>query len=887
MSPGQCGEVPTAGLLADPGLELVSASRVPMAPQPALERLPAETVETARWWERHLVEVITGVPPESPPGTRPRPAYDPARWSLRQRELAKHEELVLAGHRVGLSTLKRLRARYEREGLWGVIDHRAARRTARWARPTRGWWRPPGVPSPRRPTARPARWGGCAAGWPRLLAEAAAETGEAAPPVPPERTFYRLVARLASGRHTFGSARTRRSLAKQPEGPFGTVTAARPGEWTQIDSTPLDVRVVLDDGTVDRVELTGLVDQATRTLVAAVLRPTTKAVDAALLLARALTPEPMRPGWADALRLTRSVLPHMSLTAIDERLAHAAARPVIVPETIVCDHGKAYLSATFRAACRSLGISLAPAHPHTPTDKPVIERTLGSVSTLFAQYVAGYVGCSVERRGKDAEAGAVWSMAELQALLDEWVVAVWQNRPHDGLRDPLSPGRALTPNERYEALIDAAGYVPVPLSPGDYIELLPATWRVINSYGVKVGLRTYDGGELNPYRRQHSGIEARSGRWEVRYDPYDISRVWIRNHHHGGWLTATWKHLRTVPVPFGEQAWNHARQLLAARGSDPATEAEIAAAAADLLDRAGKGPEPGPGGRGPQHGKAAAGTRSPRSRRVAGRAAATAAPQWPRPEPSPADDGEGDGRGRIEQPGRRSDRDRHHAGAGDPVAVVRRPQGGREMVVADIGQLENRRAPTTTLEGWRSFVNADPSDLALLPRERWEALDERERRDYDDARIAHHAELVVVSTSAITEITTEGQMLVLMNQREIGARRGLIVSGDAATGKTTSIKQLGRLHELRVRARFPAGRDRIPVVYVTCPPKGSPRKLAMEFARFLGLPLRTRANVTDIADAVCQVLGALPSMRAPIWCWWMRSTTSTTAPRPGRTCRII
>jgi hypothetical protein len=45
---------------------------------------------------------------------------------------------------------------------------------------------------------------------------------------------------------------------------------------------------------------------------------------------------------------------------------------VIVPETIVCDHGKAYLSATFRAACRSLGISLAPAHPHTPTDKPQV-----------------------------------------------------------------------------------------------------------------------------------------------------------------------------------------------------------------------------------------------------------------------------------------------------------------------------------------------------------------------------------------------------------------------------------------------------------------------------------------------------------------------------------
>ena len=54
--------------------------------------------------------------------------------------------------------------------------------------------------------------------------------------------------------------------------------------------------------------------------------------------------------------------------------------------------------------------------------------TLGSVSTLFAQYVAGYVGSSVEHRGKDAEAGAVWSMAELQALLDEWVVDRFTDR---------------------------------------------------------------------------------------------------------------------------------------------------------------------------------------------------------------------------------------------------------------------------------------------------------------------------------------------------------------------------------------------------------------------------------------------------------------------------
>ncbi|MEU4205951.1 hypothetical protein AB0B79_40420 [Streptomyces sp. NPDC039022] len=38
------------------------------------------------------------------------------------------------------------------------------------------------------------------------------------------------------------------------------------------------------------------------------------------------------PGWADALRMSRSALPHRLLLPLDERLGHVAARPVIVPE---------------------------------------------------------------------------------------------------------------------------------------------------------------------------------------------------------------------------------------------------------------------------------------------------------------------------------------------------------------------------------------------------------------------------------------------------------------------------------------------------------------------------------------------------------------------------
>ncbi len=165
-----------------------------------------------------------------------------------------------------------------------------------------------------------------------------------------------------------------------------------------------------------------------------------------------------------------------------------------------------------------------------------------------------------------------------------------------------------------------------------------------------------------------------------------------------------------------------------------------------------------------------------------------------------------------------------------------------------------RREPTMTLAGWRRFVDSAPASFDLLAGQQWQALSAGQRGRYDEARVNYHSELVVDATSTVLEVARQGRLLAMLNRREISARRGLIVSGLPATGKSTALKQLGRTHELMVRDRYP-GTDRIPVVYVTTPPKGSPRKLAMEFARFLGLPpVRRGQNTTDIADAVCQVL---------------------------------
>ncbi|MFI6519908.1 TniB family NTP-binding protein [Spirillospora sp. NPDC050679] len=172
------------------------------------------------------------------------------------------------------------------------------------------------------------------------------------------------------------------------------------------------------------------------------------------------------------------------------------------------------------------------------------------------------------------------------------------------------------------------------------------------------------------------------------------------------------------------------------------------------------------------------------------------------------------------------------------------------------GLEDDRREPTLTLQRWRRFIDTPPATIALLPDAHWQALDQERRDAYDDSRITYHSEMVVVATSLVRQVARQGRLLTMLNRRETSARRMMILSGFQTTGKTTALKQLGRTHELRLRQKHP-GRmtDRIPVVYVTTPPKGSPRKLAAEFARFLGLPPVKRVyNTTDITDAVCEVL---------------------------------
>ncbi|MGW0962548.1 transposase [Streptomyces gelaticus] len=585
---GTTASVMASHLCADPSFRVVGDQTHREAPQWGLfEGLDVAVRERALAWQRHIREVEYGLP--DGPGSRgvPRSQFDPERCSLAERERAKAEELTALGWAgVSLATVRRMRARYREGGLWGLVDGRKRRPTS-----------PTGRADERVVAAvleavrrQRGRSKGTLKGLRTLTGQILDDAhGAGRVRVPPESTFNRLVNALVDKREL--PARPAQGAALQV-GPLTPTRVLRPGEMVQVDTTRLDVMAIGDDGRPARPELTIAVDVATRSILAAVLRPEgSKAVDAALLLAEMAVPHPMRPGWDTALQLAHTAVPFDRLLSLDERLDGAAARPVVVPETIVVDRGKVFVSEAFSAACETLGISVQPAPPRRPTAKGSVERTFGAINTLLAQHVAGYTGSNVTRRGRRVEAEACWTLAQLQELLDEWIICGWQSRPHDALRHPVLARAVLSPNDMWAALLGMCGYVPLPLSGRDYLQLLPVRWCAITGRGIRIDHRTYDAAVLNAHRGQKSGIAVRGGKWEVHHNPHDLRQVWVRLPD-GSLVEVPWIHRDHVHEPFGEQAWRHVKTIAGQRAGRQQHEADLAEVLDQVLRRARPAGEP-------------------------------------------------------------------------------------------------------------------------------------------------------------------------------------------------------------------------------------------------------------------------------------------------------
>ena len=582
---GACKRVLTATLLAGPTTRVFGVPEaVPEPMGSVLDDL--SEVERTQLGERlgHVREVLTGYrsgSAELAEPDEPRPEYHP---SLPQKDRYRTKAGELG---VGLRTVERWVAALREAGPVGLVDGRGVRPAdplagvdARWVEMCRT------VLAEHVDASRPTKQ----LLLDRVAARLEAEHGPGVVAVPGEKRARGVLAELSRGSNAFvGATKQKRSIAARPSGVYGRLRATRPGEYLLLDTTPLDV-FAMEPLTLRwvRLELTIAMDLFSRAICGLRLSPmSTKAVDAAVVLFETITPGSRRSTGTGLLPY--GGLPDVVVVDAETTcFANAPGAggngglPGVAAETLVVDHGKIYLSEHLLGVCERLGISIQPARPLTPTDKAACERFFRTLREGLLEALPGYKGPDVYSRGADPEGCAYFFVDELEQIIREWTATIYHRRHHEGLVEPGAPGVELSPAEMFEAGVARTGRLRIPAHPGLVFDFLPSAWRTIQHYGVEVhGLR-YNGPALTPYRNRTSPYNGmHSGKWPIRYDPDDVSRVYFCDLADNAWHTLAWEHAAEVPVPFSAETLAYAKRLALASGR----HVDERRALAELLER--------------------------------------------------------------------------------------------------------------------------------------------------------------------------------------------------------------------------------------------------------------------------------------------------------------
>src|SRR5205823_4256113 len=147
----------------------------------------------------------------------------------------------------------------------------------------------------------------------------------------------------------------------------------------------------------------------------------TKAVDVAGVLYEAVAGREAPTSWP-----REAVWPYHGVPAnlVFDETAPPTTGPVCAPETLVVDHGKVFLSAHVIAVCTRLGISIQPAQPHKPTDKPTVERFFRTLREGLVQHLPAYKGPDIYSRGDRVEEEAFLFVGELEDVIREWTATI-------------------------------------------------------------------------------------------------------------------------------------------------------------------------------------------------------------------------------------------------------------------------------------------------------------------------------------------------------------------------------------------------------------------------------------------------------------------------------
>jgi putative transposase len=300
----------------------------------------------------------------------------------------------------------------------------------------------------------------------------------------------------------------------------GGLRTERPLQIVQIDHTKVDIMLV-DDVTracIGRPWLTLVLDVHTRMVAGLTL---------------SLDP-PSAAGTA--LAVTQAVLPKAGW--LTDRAIGLAWPTQGLPEIIHVDNGAEFHSRAFERGCQQHGIRIEYRPPATPRFGGHIERLMG---TLMGRIHAlpGTTFSNVTARGDyESEARGVLSFREFERIFVLEVLGPYHNEVHTTLgRTPAAAWREGTTDLTLRGSADADTLL---------LDFLPFEERTVRRDGVRLFNVLYQDGALAHL------VDAGGGRLRVKYDPRDLSAVFVE--------LSTGDHIRVPYADIGRPSvtlWEH------------------------------------------------------------------------------------------------------------------------------------------------------------------------------------------------------------------------------------------------------------------------------------------------------------------------------------------
>lgn len=317
-------------------------------------------------------------------------------------------------------------------------------------------------------------------------------------PLPSRSSVYRFVDRLDS--YTVDCARLGRRAANQNHRVAATEMQVTEilDRW-EIDHTLMDVLVVdMDTGEViGRPYITVVIDRASRMVMAFLIHlgaPNTETV--LRVIDRAIRPK------------------HEWLARHPDVLCVWLARGL--PLRLVPDNAAEFHAGDIHLAFNDLGIELFYPRTRGPEMKGAVERFFRTLNMGLLHCLPGTTRSNTKDRGDyPAEKLACLTLPALEKMVLKWIVDVYHQRPHKGLRGK-------TPADVWKAGESARPiHLPADLDALESI-LAMREKRALQHYGIELSGLRYNSGELNKLRNSLAAGE----KVDVRYRD-ELGHVWI------------------------------------------------------------------------------------------------------------------------------------------------------------------------------------------------------------------------------------------------------------------------------------------------------------------------------------------------------------------------